>query len=141
MKRLLWIVFLLGGCLAVSAQTPDCVIGFTFNAVGQRSVITGCGNNRQLGVIEWEVAYTNVGFTGPLSLRLESSQNGTVWVTFAGTLNKGINPNTSLTHAATDMSGFNSYVSVALNAAAGSGTITGVLYGCRQPDWKKTDPF
>ena len=132
MKRLLWIFLLLAGGLPLFAQTPDCVIGFTFNATGQRSAITGCGHNTQ-GVFEWRVVYANTGFTGPLSLRLESSLNGVSWVTFAGTLNSGINPNTSLTQASTDMSGFNEYVSVALNAAAGAGTVTGVLYGCRQP--------
>ena len=31
------------------------------------------------------------------------------------------------------MSGFNPYVSVALNTASGSGTVSGVLYGCQEP--------
>ncbi|MBF6570524.1 MAG: hypothetical protein IVW54_16780 [Candidatus Binataceae bacterium] len=131
MKRLLWIFLLLAGGLPLFAQTPDCVVAFTFNAAAQRSTITGCGHNTQ-GVYEWRAVYASTGFT-VLSLRIESSLNGVTWAAFNGTVNNGINPNTSITSASTDVSGFNEYVSVTLTSATGAGTISGVLYGCRQP--------
>jgi hypothetical protein len=133
MKRLLWILLLIAaGGLPIFAQNPDCTIGFNLTATGQRSVVTGCGHNLT-GIIEWRVVYTNVGFTGPFSLRLESSADNMTWVAFVGTLNDGTNPATSTTYGTIDMDGFNPYVSVALNTAGGSGTVSGVLYGCKEP--------
>ena len=122
---------MLSGSLSLFGQAPDCVIGFTFTATGQRSTITGCGHNTQ-GVYEWRAVYANTGFTA-LSLRIESSLAGVSWAAFNGTVNNGVNPNTSTTSASTDVSGFNEYVSVTLTSSTGAGTITGVLYGCRQP--------
>lgn len=131
------VLFLLGIAAGlVSAQTPDCVIAFTFTATDARSNITGCGHNTQ-GVVDWRVAYSNVGFSA-LSLRIEDAPDtggspGT-WVTWAGTVvSPGINPNTSTVQQTTEVTGYYPWVSVHLVSSMGSGTIRGTLYGCRQP--------
>lgn len=133
MKRLLFGLLLLTGGLA--AQTPDCIIPFTFTFAGQRSAINGCGRNVQ-GVFEWRVVYNSTGFAA-LSLRLESARdnNGVpgTWGAFTGTLISGVNPNTNTTSATTDMTGYNGFVSVSFTSGTGAGTISGTLYGCREP--------
>lgn len=125
---------------AALAQTrqiiqPDCVIDFVFTAAGQTAGGAGtCGNN-VAGVYEWRITYKSTGFSA-LSLVVQSAPDNTgapgAWVNFVGTL-VGSNPNTATTQATTDLAGFNPWVRVLLTSKTGTGTITGELYGCRQP--------
>jgi hypothetical protein len=130
-------------CFAVAAVygqattvTPDCVIPFQFTAVAQATPNLTCGHNNTVGVFEWHVLYFNFGF-GALSLAVQSApDNGGVpgtWVNFAGTIDAGVNPNTAITQADTRMHGFFPWNRVRLNSATGTGTVQGVLYGCRAP--------
>lgn len=134
-QLLLYTTLLLGFAAIGQAQTPDCVIAFTFNAAGQRSAITGCGKNTQ-GVVDWRMTYVSNGFSA-ISLEIESAPDSAgaagTWVSFNGTVEEGINPNTSTTLASTRVFGFNPWVSVTLASKTGTGTITGVIYGCREP--------
>ena len=130
------LILLLGMAGTVAAQVPDCVINFTFTATGARSNITGCGHNTQ-GIVDWRMAYSNFGFSA-LSIQIESApDSGGVpgsWVTWAGTVvSPGINPNTSTVQETTEVTGYYPWASVHLVSSTGSGTIKGVLYGCRQP--------
>lgn len=134
MRALVLLIGLAAG--VVHAQTPDCVISFNFVNVGDRSSITGCGHNSQ-GVVDWRVIYASNGFSA-ISLRVESAPDSSgspgTWVSWAGTVvTPGINPNTSTTQATTEVTGFFPWVSMHLVSASGSGKISGVLYGCRQP--------
>lgn len=120
-----------------SIVQPDCVIDFSLN--GTTSTIAGgpgtCGANTS-GVIQWRIAYKSTGFTG-VTLAVQSAPDNSgvpgAWVTFAGTVVEGINPNTSTTQASTNLSGFYPWVRVNLTGSVGTGLITGVLYGCREP--------
>jgi hypothetical protein len=115
---------------------PDCVIDFIFTAAGQTQGGVGtCGNN-QLGAVQWTLIYKSTGFSA-LSLRVESASdaNGVpgAWGAFGGTIVAGINPNTATTQASTMLTGFFPWMRVSLTSVTGTGTITGELYGCRQP--------
>jgi hypothetical protein len=116
---------------------PDCVIDFSLTAAGQTQGGLGtCGTNLN-GILQWTVTYKSTGFS-VLSLRVESAPDAGggvpgAWGAFAGTLVNGINPNTSITAASAQFSGFQPFVRVALTSKTGTGVITGELYGCRQP--------
>lgn len=124
--------------LPAAAQTkiaPDCVIDFSFTAAGQTQGAAGCGNNTA-GVVQWTLWYKSTGFSA-LSLRVESAPDvsgspGT-WVAYAGTIASGVNPNTAITNNQTTFTGFEPWVRVILTSKTGTGTVTGQLYGCRQP--------
>lgn len=114
---------------------PDCVIDFLFTAAGQTAGGPGtCGNN-VAGVYEWRLTYKSTGFSA-LSLVVQSAPDSSgapgTWVTFVGTVT-GSNPNTAIDQASTDLVAFNPWVRVMLTSKTGTGTITGELYGCRQP--------
>lgn len=114
---------------------PDCVIDFVFTAAGQTAGGSGtCGNN-VAGVYEWRITYKSTGFSA-LSLVVQSAPDSSgspgTWVTFVGSV-VGVNPNTATDQATTDLAGFNPWVRVMLTSKTGTGTITGELYGCRQP--------
>lgn len=114
---------------------PDCIIGFAFNSDGQRSSVTGCGRNLT-GVIDWRVAYFVTGFSA-VSVALQSAPDagGTPgsWTNFGGTIISGTNPSTATPQASILASGYFPWVSVTLASSTGSGLVTGVLYGCREP--------
>lgn len=131
----------LGFCLtpAANGQTavikPDCIIDVTFTAAGQTAGGPGtCGNNIN-GVYEWRFNYKSTGFSA-LSVLVQSAPDNAgapgTWVPFAGTVT-GSNPNTATTQASSNFVGFYPWVRVLLSSVTGSGTITGQLYGCRQP--------
>jgi hypothetical protein len=137
MRRLLF--FLAFSVLAFGqTQTklnPDCDIPFSFTAAGQRSQITGCGQNTQ-GVTFWHLIYRSVGW-GAISMIVQTAPDNSgvpgAWSTFAPLT--GVNPAISITGVLADatFSGYAPWVSVLLNTATVSGTITGHLYGCRTP--------
>lgn len=131
MQKLLLATFLFAGL--GFAQTPDCVVPFTFTAALQATATTGCGNNTQ-GITDWRMAYLNVGGGfAALNIVVQSSPDNASWVTFVGTAVEGVNPNTASPQASVHLDGFNAYVRVQLASVTGAGSIRGVLYGCRNP--------
>jgi hypothetical protein len=135
-RVLVLLIFLLVAAGLAVAQQPDCVIPISLTAVGQATPNLSCGHNT-LGIYEWHLIYFNDGFTGPFSLVVESAPDAAgapgAWVTFVGTVNTGINPNTSIVYADTILTGYNPWNRVRLAAAGGVGTVTGAMYGCRWP--------
>ena len=143
MKRLLLLAGVLvlgaGAAVAQNVSRPDCIIDITLTAAGQSAGGGGtCGANIN-GVFEWRLNYKSIGFTA-LSLIIQSAPpdatgacTTATWVAFAGTLVTGVNPNTATTQASTNVTGFYPCVRVFLTSVMGSGTITGQLYGCREP--------
>lgn len=142
MKRLLLLAAALvlgaGAAAAQNVSRPDCIIDITLTAAGQTAGGQGtCGFNTN-GVYEWRLNYKSSGFTA-VSLVVQSAPpdvNGQclipTWVAFAGTVT-GANPNTATTQASTNFVGFYPCVRVSLTSVMGAGTITGQLYGCREP--------
>ena len=138
-RALLLAVLALAWTGAARAQTavikPDCIIDVTLTAAGQTAGGPGtCGQNTN-AVYEWRFAYKSTGFS-VLSVIVQSAPDvagapGT-WVSFAGTIT-GSNPNTAITQTSTNLVGFQPWVRVLLTSATGAGTITGQLYGCREP--------
>jgi len=131
------LVFLGPAAIAQTRQIiqPDCVIDFVFTAAAQTAGGSGtCGNN-SAGVYEWRLTYKSTGFSA-LSLLVQSAPDATgapgTWVAFAGTVS-GANPNTTITQNSSGFTGFFPWVRVLLSSVTGSGTITGQLYGCREP--------
>lgn len=131
MKTLLAFLF----ALPLAAQTP-CVINFTFTASGNTPVTAGNqnqGDNRQAGCYSWTMQYEATGFSA-VTLTIQSAPGpltpGT-WVTYAGSLDTGSNPNTSTTGAVTTLhNGTVSIPWIRLNlSATGTGTVRGVLIG------------
>lgn len=116
----------------------DCSIAFNFSASGSTPVIAGnpnTGDNRQVGCESWTLQYQSTGFSG-VSLRIQSAPGpltaGT-FVTYAGTIDTGINPNTSLMGATTTAhNGTATIPWIRVNAVlTGTGTLNGVLYGLK----------
>lgn len=134
--RKVWL-FLAAAAIAAGQSSvrliPDCgPIFINFTAAPSN---TSNFDNRSAGCTDWIVAYTNVGFT-VISLVVQDAPNAAggvagTFVTYAGTVTSGINPNTAITQASSKFSGYFPWMRVRLASATGSGTITGVLYGFR----------
>lgn len=112
---------------------PDCAIFFSFTAVNNSIDF----DNRTRGCQDWTIAYTAQGFA-TLSLITQSAPDAGAtpgaWVTFAGTVVNGINPNTAVTQATTRFTDYYPWMRVRLNATTGGpGTVVGVLYGWKIP--------
>ena len=150
-----WKFWILSGIIAIWAhdgaraqqgQTPvtplaKCIIPFTINSTGTgaqghfQPSTTGY-DNRQTGCSNWSIVYSNTGFT-VISLVVQSAPAlsntapGTpdTYVTFAGTVAGGINPNTAVTQASSTFSGFYPWIRINAATLTGSGTIIGVLIG------------
>jgi hypothetical protein len=132
---------------------PDCIINFgigggaPLTGAGQATVPQlGGGQNTQFGCFDWRINYFVDGFSG-VSLLVQAAPDNAgapgTWATFSGStcaspptypcLTDGVNPNTSTTYASTGLSGPAPWVRVILSSATGSGSVSGVLYGCRRP--------
>ncbi len=122
------------------AQAADCQLFFNFTAAGQVAgpiANYGAGSVNGANLCDtWTIAYTVVGFSG-VSLRFESANAATATTpgtfgAYAGTVNVGVNPNTSTTGA---QSKFTNgavaipWVQVKLTTATGSGNVVGMLQG------------
>lgn len=135
MKRLLMVLALASlPALAQTKISPDCDIQFSLTAAGSSS-ITGCAQNLQ-GVRNWTMTYQSIGFSGlTLTVQEAPDAGGTPgsWSTF--TAASGTNPATSTTGVGADTTytGYAPWVRVTLSGLTGSGTVTGHLYGCRNP--------
>ena len=135
----LWMAIL---AAPVYAQTqillnPDCSINFTFTASGQftPSSVVNCTHNLS-GIVQWTMSYQSQGFSG-VSIVVQSAPDVAgapgSWGTFSGTVTTGTNPLTSTAGGYVQLKGYNPWNRVFLTTATGVGTITGTLYGCRQP--------
>jgi hypothetical protein len=134
MKKLLLAIGL--SALPVLAQSsfklvPDCLATFSFNATGPYTTFV----NSQ-GCVSWTLVYSSTGFSA-LSLVFQSapgtSSPGT-WVTYAGTLATGANPNTNTVGAVSTFTNgtvATPFLRVDLTSVSGSGVIQGMFYGWR----------
>jgi hypothetical protein len=106
-----------------------CFSGFQFNAAGG---VQQMADNLGTLCNSFTIEYSNFGFSA-LSLLVQSApDNGGVpgtWVTFAGTVVTGSNPNTGLVTGTTTFTGFYRWVRVTLSSVTGTGTISGAIYG------------
>ena len=135
MKRLLMVLALASlPALAQTKISPDCDIQFTFTGTGHSSQ-TGCAQNLQ-GVRNWTLTYQAIGFTALTLTVQEAPDNGGIPGAFSTfTAATGTNPATSTTGVGADatFTGYAPWVQVELSGLMGSGTVTGHLYGCRNP--------
>lgn len=112
---------------------PDCVILLN-NFTGAGSTATF--QNYFTACQTWTFQYTSVGFTG-LTITVQSAPAATpttpgAWVTYAGTLVTGSNPNTSTTGAVSTFANGTvdiPFIRVNISGLMNTGTIWGVLYG------------
>lgn len=113
-----------------SSRQPDCQIFFSFSSAGN----SGQHDNRWVGCTTWTVTYTSSGFTA-LSLTVQSAPDASgtpgAWVAWAGTILSGVNPNTAITQATAELTGYYPWVRVNLAGLTGAGTVAGVVYGYR----------
>ena len=135
MKRLLpFLVFpaLFGQPTQPVTVQPNCSIPINFNSTN-----TLQWDNRFTGCVNWILTYASRGFSA-LSIAVQSAPDagGTpgTWVTFAGTIKSGINPNTNTAERATffgtaDPTDFQPWVRVNLSTVTGTGMVTGTLLG------------
>jgi hypothetical protein len=141
---LLWTATAAPFALGQSAQIQDdCFISFSFTAAGQvTNPLFDTGHNFS-GCVDWQVVYYSTGFSA-LSLAVESApdSNGApgTFVTFAGTVITGVNPNTATTSAQARLYGYFPWNRVHLASVTGSGRVSGILYGCRQPGCSNLPP-
>lgn len=109
---------------------PDCVIPFTFTAAGNTTNF----DNRGIGCTNWTITYNSTGFT-VLSLAFQSSATTSTapasYVSFAGTVVTGINPNTNTAQNSSTFTGYYPWLRVLLGGLTGTGTVRGVAYGWR----------
>jgi hypothetical protein len=120
--------------LPLLAQTrvqvqADCVISFNFNATGNSATF----DNRQAGCETWTLQYQSTGFS-VVALTIQSAAGPVTagaFGTYAGTIDTGINPNTSTAGATT--TAHNGTVAISwIRVSAtltGTGTLNGILYG------------
>jgi hypothetical protein len=129
----------------VTQSAPDCRRDFTFTAVANGATLANYGPGSPDGgnaCTVWLLAYAvaSTGTVTSLSLDVESAPPGTTetvpgtWVTYTGTVDVGINPNTSITGAQTQMHNAATaipFIRVALTALSATGTtvVYGVLMG------------
>jgi len=107
----------------------QCSATFNFTADGSQAQI----DNRTNGCIDFQLTY-NASGASALSLLVESApdNNGTpgAWVSFAGTVNTGINPNVDTDQEYTLMTGYYPWVRVTLSGLmGGSARVRGTLKG------------
>lgn len=124
---------------STTKQAPDCQVFFSFTASGSTSALANYGTGGPQGpalCTTWTLGYASTGFTG-LTLAVQSAPAGTAvapgtWVTYAGTVSTGSNPNTSTVGAQTTLSngvvGI-PWVRVTLSGTTGAGQVFGLLQG------------
>lgn len=129
--------------------TPDCVIFINVTLAAQTTVTIpgapaagGAGDNRTEGCQTYTLSYQAVGTGALTSLDFQAGQSSTTTVMFAswaGTVNTGIDPNTSSTGATSTFSTgcvsmsactvANSWLQILITRGTFVGTVNGVLYG------------
>ena len=141
--KILGMVVLVGvtGCWGQTSvkRTPDCQVPFSFTANGSMPSLPNYGTGGVTGpalCTFWTLGYTNVGFSA-ISLVFQSAPAATSttpgsWVTYAGTVVTGSNPNTSTTGAQSTFSNGTvavPWVRMTLASSTGTGTVFGLLQG------------
>lgn len=115
---------------AAYAQGPaDCTRTFS---ISNAALTSAPLPNVNSGCVSWVITYTSSGYSAvTLAVQSAPDVSGTAgtFVTFAGTVDSGINPNTNTAQETATLTGYYPWVRVALTAHTGTGTITGVLYG------------
>src|SRR3989304_3216582 len=143
-KHLVLIIALtLPGFMFGQAQPmpPDCVVfvQLTGNGSGTGTVPTNGFNNQFWGCQGWTLQYQAIGTGAITGLTVQSAPLAAggiagTWVTYAGTVVTGINPNTSSTGAVTQFDNGTvtvPFIRVLLTEGTFVGTLTGTLYGWR----------
>lgn len=106
-----------------------CFSGFQFNGAAQ---VQQMADNLGTLCNSFTIEYSNSGFS-VLSLIVQSApDNGGVpgtWVTFAGTVVTGSNPNTGTVSGSTTFTGFYRWIRVQLTSVTGTGQVSGAIYG------------
>lgn len=147
---LAFLIFLAGSARELNAQVtqsaPDCRRDFAFSAVGNGATLANYGpgspdggNACTVWILVYAVANTGGAVTG-LSLVVQSAPAGTIettpgtFGTYAGTVDLGVNPNTSTTGAQTQMHNATMaipFIRVRLASLTATGTtaVYGVLEG------------
>jgi hypothetical protein len=132
LNRLLVGLVLCGAAaIAQPPPQPDCVIPLNFTAGGTHNSFVF--NNTTVGCVDWTLTYQSIGFS-VVSLTFQSAPGSIspgTWVTYAGTLSTGINPNTSTVGAVSTFTNQTVVTSwLRVNAVlTGTGTLNGVAYG------------
>lgn len=109
---------------------PDCVVFFTLDGAGSSASF----DNVDVGCTQWNVTYSNTGFSGlTLTFQEAPDAGGTPgsWVTFTGTAVVGTPAMTATTFSWFQGTGMASFTRVTLSGLTGSGSVTGVIYGWR----------
>jgi hypothetical protein len=117
----------------VERIAPDCSIYFTLSHANPSSVVY---DNRQAACTTWTITYLSDTFAA-LSLQVNAAPDNVgvpgAFAIFPGVVVNGINPNVAVTQAATTLFGYMPWMRVDLTVGAVAGTVTGRLYGYRQP--------
>src|SRR5260370_24947400 len=131
MRKLFLSLALAGALLGQSVQ-PQVGLNFSTAAGNAPGILPGGNgfNNQTLGCTSWVLTYNSNGFSA-LSMVIQSAPDagntpGT-WVTFAGAVSSGVNPNTVTTQAQTVITGYFPWIRVNLTSVTGSGSIAGAL--------------
>jgi len=127
------LLFFLASSFLVSearAQTNHaCFQAFHFTAASQ---VQQMFDNLQTLCNNLTIQYSSQGFSVISMVVQDAPDNAGVpgtWVTFAGTVNSGSNPNTNIVSGTTVFTGFYRWIRVNLTAVTGTGTVDGAIYG------------
>ena len=118
--------------VVVQDVKPDCLSYFVLTGAAANSASF---DNRQVGCTTWTIAYTSSVYAS-LILTVQDAPDAAgapgAWVTFAGTVMAGVNPNGAITQASTSLAGYYPWMRVNLSKGVGAGAIRGVLYGYKE---------
>jgi hypothetical protein len=113
---------------SLRAQTHACFQSFHFTGTG----FVQMADNLQTLCNNFTISYSSRGFSVVSLVVQDAPDNGNTpgtFVTYAGTVNTGINPNTSIVAASSTFTGFFRWIGVNLATATGTGSIDGAIYG------------
>lgn len=116
---------------------PDCVRFFAFTADGAGTQSSGALDNRSVGCTSWVVWYQATGAGAITNLEFQAAPGASVvgaFVAYPGTVDTGINPNTSSTGAVSyfhNAAVVTPWVRVLLTEGTYVGPLNGVFYGWR----------
>lgn len=144
MKRSIVSLFWLALTLALAPTlraAADCTLPFGASG-GAPFVTTGTlqFSNKGKQCYDWRISYNSQGFSA-LSIEVDSApdSNGLPgsWSQFTvpeiSNPVQGINPNTNATGASSYFRGSPAWIRVNLTSITGTGSVSGVLYGCQEP--------
>lgn len=119
-----------GQPVTANRPVPDCLLYFVLTSASSSAQF----DNRQVGCNSWTIQYTSSGFT-VLSLSFQSADDlvgvPNTWGAFTGTTISGSQPNTAITQAQSQFSGYMPWIRATLSGLTGTGTVRGSFYGYR----------